>query len=128
MANAGITHRKIGDVHSKITSIENEFRNAADWMENTGQGVEQGGLDWRGAILKRSPYFFELEEVMGERASTKPLMTSDKLFDLDEETAETLQQSSDTEGLKRLGKEILTKVKSQLRERKRNLSPICSTC
>ena len=115
-------------MHSKITSIENEFRNAADWMENTGQGVEQGGLDWRGAILKRSPYFFELEEVIGEKASTKPLMTSDKLFDLDEETAETPQQSSDTQGLKRLVKEILTKVKGSLRERKRNPSPICSTC
>jgi hypothetical protein len=69
--------------------------------------------------LRRQPcchpyydYFFELKEVMRERASTKPLMTRDQLFDLDEETAQTPQQNSDIEGLKCLGKEILTKVKS----------------
>ena len=77
------------DVENKITSLERQFRHAADWANNTGLGVDNPGY-FEVAIVKRCPLFEELEPIMGDRPNAKPLATSedtDSSDDGDEEAS-----------------------------------------
>jgi hypothetical protein len=69
------------DVENKITSLERQFRVASDWANNTGQGVDNPG-DFEAAIIKRCPFYKELEPIMGDRPNAKPLASNE---DSDEE-------------------------------------------
>jgi hypothetical protein len=64
------------DVENKITSLERQFRTATDWANNTGQGVDNPG-DFKAAVLKRCPFYDELEPIMGDRPNAKPLSTNE---------------------------------------------------
>ena len=70
------SERNEKDVENKITSLERQFRQATDWAENTGQGVADPG-DFEAAILKRCPFYKELEPIMGERPNARPLGTNE---------------------------------------------------
>jgi hypothetical protein len=70
------------DVENKITSLERQFRVATDWAENTGQGVDDPG-DFQAAVLKRCPYYMELDPIMGERPNARPLSTNEGEFEED---------------------------------------------
>jgi hypothetical protein len=96
MNGKGIIHRKVNDVITKIDNLEKEFKEASDWLANTGQGVtDENNL--REAVLKRCAHYYELEPVMADRASTRPLLTnegSDDSNDEEEKDTDTSPPSS----------------------------------
>ena len=61
-------------VINKITTIEADYRNASDWLGATGSGVECQ-ISVREYVMKLCPFFYDLQDVMEDRASTKPLFS-----------------------------------------------------
>lgn len=70
------------DVLNKIHYLENQFREASDWMNNTGQGVTDEE-QFTSYVKKLCPYYDDLKAVMDDRNGTRPKVTSDD-FDADE--------------------------------------------
>ncbi|RHZ05395.1 hypothetical protein DYB31_002651 [Aphanomyces astaci] len=74
----GIFHRTTKDVVQKIGDVERSYRSACDWLSNTGQGiVDEDSIQKE--VHRICPYYYTLDEVMRDRASTAPLVTSDDL-------------------------------------------------
>ena len=79
LKSAGISNRKNADIRDKIGQFESKFKEAVDWLANTGQGVtDENDID--SAVRKRCPWYDELAPIMSERASTRPMITSDDLY------------------------------------------------
>jgi len=74
-------HEQVGvsrtkkQVINKITSIESDYRSASDWLGATGSGVDCQ-IQIRDYVMKLCPFFYDLQDVMEDRASTKPLFSS----------------------------------------------------
>jgi hypothetical protein len=68
-----MTARMPKDVMSKSLALEASFRATSDWLNNTGQGV-QNETDLRAAILQKCPTFYELQPIMDDSPSTHPLL------------------------------------------------------
>jgi hypothetical protein len=71
--------RKAPSVVLKIKAMEGAFRDAHDWATNTGVGVlaSDGRVTFEEAVTKRFTFYFDLLEVMNERASARPLQSTD---------------------------------------------------
>ena len=77
--------RTAKDVMTKICSLESEFRIASDFLNNTGAGIEDEAT-LKAAVTKRCRFYYELESVMADRVSTRPLYSNeDVLSDESEE-------------------------------------------
>ncbi|ETV63702.1 hypothetical protein H257_19365 [Aphanomyces astaci] len=78
LANNGIHHRTTKDVVQKIGDVERSYRTACDWLANTGQGiVDEDSI--RKEVQRLCPYYYSLDEVMRDRASTAPIVTSENM-------------------------------------------------
>ncbi|MGH3056007.1 MAG: hypothetical protein ACRDL7_13620, partial [Gaiellaceae bacterium] len=90
MPSKGITHRTAADVYSKISAIEGQFRRAVDFLDNTGSGV-QDEASLMACVKDRCPLYYELVDVMGDRAASTALCTNEDDVNSEEER---LSQSS----------------------------------
>ncbi|RHY73816.1 hypothetical protein DYB30_013219 [Aphanomyces astaci] len=79
LSTQGIHHRTTKDVVQKIGDIERAYRSACDWLANTGQGVEDEDSIQK-EVKRMYPYYYTLNDVMRDRASTNPLVTSETLY------------------------------------------------
>ena len=71
---SGITvPRNAKSVGAKIARMEGEYKKAFDFVNNTGQGLKDEGKDITDTVKKMCPYYYDLDPIMGTRASTKPL-------------------------------------------------------
>jgi len=84
IAEAGITvARNEKSVGAKIARMEGEYKKAFDFVSNTGQGLMDDGEDITETVKKMCPYFYDLDPIMGTRASTRPLELFESEADVD---------------------------------------------
>ena len=86
--DAGIwSNRDDKQVRNKIEYLQRQFRQTHDWAtKSTGQGVKEGNpLNWENTIRGKFPFYFDLLNVMGTRASGSPIIDSEKGLDDDVE-------------------------------------------
>ncbi len=74
--------RNASSVLMKIKYMESCFRDAHDWVNNTGVGVRErdGQATFEDAVKKRFVYYYNSVDVMSERSSSRPTSTTDKRF------------------------------------------------
>ncbi len=88
--------RKAPSVQSKIQAMEGAFRDAHDWVNNTGVGVleRDGQVTFEDAVKKRFIYYYDLVDVMSERASARPRASTDTMNMADGDTSSSSSSSS----------------------------------
>lgn len=72
----GIEHRDSAGVREKINTLEKQFREAEDLRLGTRADITDE-KDLRSALLKRSPHYYYLHDVMLDRPSARAKFTSD---------------------------------------------------
>jgi hypothetical protein len=100
----GTTYRSPKDVCCKISRLQSQYKTAYDWKNCTGQGLMEGGSDIETIntyLRKLCPYFDELNPIMEDKASTKPLYSNeDSDIDTDSDSSsgedDTSQQGTGT--------------------------------
>lgn len=95
-ASGVLSKRTAKQVGSKIAHVEKQWKEAHDWtFTETGAGLKENDPGtFKDSILRKCPYYFDLYDVMADRASARPKMTSD---DLDRMDGESVFNSSDDE-------------------------------
>jgi hypothetical protein len=69
-------------VENKIGHLERNFREANDWLNNTGAGLQTPG-DINEYFCKKFPLYNILQRIMGDRPNARPLATSDDISGYD---------------------------------------------
>ena len=83
--------RNAKQVLDKISRIETSFREAYEFANSvTGAGIqdEQGEESFKDLVRKKCPYYYELVDIMADRASTEPRITNYRPSDLDSDEVE----------------------------------------
>jgi hypothetical protein len=101
MKEKGIVAERTGKlILDKILVIEKSFKVAHDWINQTGQGVDDTE-QFEQAVTKRCQFYYELEQVMGDRAANRALVTNADLQseqeddDYDEEANDYDEEAND---------------------------------
>jgi hypothetical protein len=72
MKEKGIVAERTGKlILDKIAVIEKSFKVAHDWINQQGQGMLASNEQFEQAVTKRCPYYYELEQIMGDRVTAK---------------------------------------------------------
>lgn len=77
-ASGVTTTRKPKDIISKIGQLEQSYRDAVDFLNNTGSGITNEATLHQ-AIEKRCPHYDVLKDVLGDRPSSRPLLANEDL-------------------------------------------------
>jgi hypothetical protein len=107
MSKETTTQRNGKNVHSKIQHIEKTFKEAYTFASSeTGAGLKESDEGtFEDAVKKKCPYYFDILDIMADRASSKPKATSYD-SDSDESSATELEEFMDkNEGLSELSDE-----------------------
>ena len=83
--------RNAKNIIDKVGHIERTFKEASDWLRQTGQGVEDEE-SIKKAVLKRCCYYYTIKDIMMDRPSITPLATED---DLDASVSQSSHDSED---------------------------------
>ncbi|OWZ03597.1 hypothetical protein PHMEG_00024644 [Phytophthora megakarya] len=93
---AGITTpRSAKDITNKISALESLFRSAEDWRHCSGQGREYNDPSIRDGLIQRCSLYFQLRDIMIDRASTHPSLLSTDSAARQEDTEDENDSSSD---------------------------------
>jgi hypothetical protein len=78
------------NVLNKIQHIEKTFKEAHNFATSeTGAGLQERDVgSFKEAVMKKCPYYYQLLEIMSDRASSKPKATSYEVDDDSEESGE----------------------------------------
>lgn len=84
--DAGVrVYRNPNAIKCKISNLETSFKQAHDWVHGTGAGVrENEPTAFNDYVKQLCPYYFDLLEVMQDRATARPQLTSDAINSEDE--------------------------------------------
>ena len=74
--------RSVSSIVQKITTLETSYRSAADWMRQTGAGVQEEGGDFRTYLLKLCPYYDQLDQVFASKVNANPLYLNEVCADV----------------------------------------------
>ena len=74
--------RSVSSIVQKITTLETSYRSAADWMRQTGAGVQEEGGDFRTYLLKLCPYYDQLDQVFASKVNANPLYLNEVSADV----------------------------------------------
>jgi hypothetical protein len=126
MSNETNSKRDAKNVLSKIQHIERSFREAHIFATSeTGAGVKADDEgNFKEIVEKKCPYYYDLVDIMSDRASAKPKATS---YDLDEENEEDVSDISDEEGTRKTDKSYGSKTTDKSngsKKKKRKGSPL----
>ena len=81
----GITVERPGrDIHVRISCLEQQFRATKDWLHQTGTGITCKE-SIKAAVMHRCPYYYVLEHVMRDCASSMPLSTMSSIGNLNDD-------------------------------------------
>jgi len=82
MKEAGVRkYRSPKAIKNKIIVLEDSFKQAHDWAGQTGAGVrENDPRHFDDYVLKKCPYYFNLLDIMQDRSTSRPQLTSDNLI------------------------------------------------
>jgi hypothetical protein len=95
----GIYSKSALDVANKINSLEKGFKDASDWIANTGQGVlENSREDFDTYLNKKWPLFKTLEPVFGDRATIRPSTVVDTLSQTKRKRNTNTESSDEEDG------------------------------
>jgi len=76
----------VKQVLSKVNHMTTAFRDAHEWATGvTGAGVlaDEGKLSWKNKVRSRFDYYYEVVDIMADRAGSMPKCTNDDLRNLD---------------------------------------------
>jgi hypothetical protein len=92
--------RKANQVMMKIQAFEGAFREAHDWVNNTGVGVleRDGQVTFEEAVKKRFVYYYDLVDVMSERASSRPKASTDTMTMAPSSSSSSSEDDEDDDG------------------------------
>ena len=92
----GIYSKTPLDVANKINNLEKGFKEASDWIANTGQGVlENSKDDFETYVKKKWPLFRTLEPIFGDHATIRPLTVVDTLDQMKRKSTDDLCDDED---------------------------------
>jgi hypothetical protein len=82
-------------VLNKIFHMQKLYKDTRDWAYNTtGQGVKEANADsWEATIRKKCTFFFDLQRIIGDRASASPVIDSEKGIDLTDDASDSHSES-----------------------------------
>ena len=98
----------MSSIVQKIATLEASYRLAADWMRQTGAGVEAQGGGFRTYLLKLCPFYDELHQVFGAKVNANPPYLNDDPSDEEMEVGdlESIEPSDETPSVTTKRKEL----------------------
>ena len=97
IAEAGIKKKRTGkDVKNFIQRKIEAWKKTDEWANNTGQGLKDAGehKQFKDAVLKKCPHYYDMEHILSARAGVRPIMDSDTAHQDDN----VLMGTDDTDG------------------------------
>jgi len=89
------SNRTADSVRAKIDDMAAKFKETYEWIHNTGQGVlaSEGESSFRDVVLNKFRYYYDLEPVLSQRPTTRPVLDSDRMdknpsYDEDDSSSE----------------------------------------
>jgi len=84
------------NVADRIIALEQSYKTASDWINQTGSGIDPTDSSFWDAVLKRCEYYYELEPVFGDRAAMCPLATNQDLDVADSDSSGLKNEDEDS--------------------------------